>query len=391
MNFSINKFISENGYFHIPRNITSMDIVKKEILDNISNGKIKFPYKKMFIKNPQILFDNLVHYSINVETKYMQYRPLTWKVKDLINYKYRDKYLSFKTQFKDYKNIDQLTDYFTDYARMNARKSNKLLSPYEQWNNLDKIIDYHINKNKPLNSYELRESLWKRGLECTSFKLTIAISVYKYFKVRNVLDISAGWGDRLLSAIAYGCDYYLGYDPNLDLEKGHNEIIRTFANDTSQYEIRYEPFETADLPNKTFDLIFTSPPYFDFEHYSDHDQQSIKRYPEQDNWTVHFLFVSLWKSWQNLENNGHMIIHITDLKVDTYVEKMILFVLGWCKNSFFEGVIGAINEKDNVNPMWVFVKDKQREKDENISKHNMEKHYDLIFDKIQTLSIFNSN
>ena len=59
------------------------------------------------------------------------------------------------------------------------------------------------------------------------------------------LDISAGWGDRLIAAISLDMEY-LGYDPNVKLEPGHTAIIEKFGNKDKQ-KICYEPFETATI------------------------------------------------------------------------------------------------------------------------------------------------
>src|SRR5258708_2608605 len=117
-----------------------------------------------------------------------------------------------------------------------------------------------------------------------------------------MLDFSAGWGDRLVGAIASDVDLYCGVDPNTGLQKGHSEIIHTFAADKAErFKIIYAPFQTATLPDGvTFDLVFTSPPYFDFEIYTDRDGQSVKDFPHLHEWIVKFLLESIRKSWMRL-------------------------------------------------------------------------------------------
>lgn len=63
-----------------------------------------------------------------------------------------------------------------------------------------------------------------------------------------------------------------------------------------RFEIIYAPFEEAQLPpGETFDLVFTSPPFFDFEIYSKQPGQSVARYPKLEEWLVNFLFASVRK------------------------------------------------------------------------------------------------
>ena len=63
-----------------------------------------------------------------------------------------------------------------------------------------------------------------------------------------------------------------------------------------------------------FDLVFTSPPFFDFEVYTDLPGQSIQGANNKlQTWLVNFLFVALSKAWDRLEPGGHIAIHITDV------------------------------------------------------------------------------
>ena len=64
---------------------------------------------------------------------------------------------------------------------------------------------------------------------------------------------------------------------------------------------------------ETFDLVFSSPPFFDFEIYTDAPGQSTQSFPEYEDWLVNFLFFAMNKCWSVLEDDGHMAIHITDV------------------------------------------------------------------------------
>lgn len=50
------------------------------------------------------------------------------------------------------------------------------------------------------------------------------------------------------------------------------------------------PFESAEaiLEGREFDLIFTSPPYFDLEVFTTEGEQSIITHSTFDKWMVHF-------------------------------------------------------------------------------------------------------
>ena len=74
--------------------------------------------------------------------------------------------------------------------------------------------------------------------------------IVREFNAKRILDFGAGWGDRLVGAIAADVEEYCAFDPNLALKEGHDKIIETFVpkENKNRYHIHYEPYESANLP-----------------------------------------------------------------------------------------------------------------------------------------------
>ena len=86
--------------------------------------------------------------------------------------------------------------------------------------------------------------------ECNFFNPALCMRLYLgYNRTRGpikVLDPSAGWGDRMITAIACGdlVAEYHGYDPNADLKEAYQEIIdRLDTYKKCKYYI--QPFQDA--------------------------------------------------------------------------------------------------------------------------------------------------
>jgi len=195
------------------------------------------------------------------------------------------------------------------------------------------------------------------------FKSSLVCAVIDILNGKRYLDFSAGWGDRLVGAIAKQVELYVGVDPNTDLKEGHDAIISTLAADEydarQRYRIVYQPFQKAILPEdaKDFDLVFTSPPYFDFEIYTKKTTgQSIDDYPDFEQWLISFLLASIRKAWSLLKVGGHLAIHIADTREARCCEIMNLFILAKLKNAVYEGVIASRGMADRPRPIWVFRK-----------------------------------
>ena len=177
------------------------------------------------------------------------------------------------------------------------------------------------------------------------------------------LDISAGWGDRLITAIACDVEKYVGFDPNTELQKGHTSIINTFGGgDTDRFKVIYEPFEkgidsiSVQIPQGSFNVVFTSPPFFDFEQYSKQKTQSTEQYDSYDKWKNEFLFVSIGKAYNHLEVNGKLALYIVDIGGHSIVSSIFTYIETNCKDLQYIGMIASVSSSTNKipKPTWIW-------------------------------------
>ena len=99
--------------------------------------------------------------------------------------------------------------------------------------------------------------------------------------------------------------------------------------------------------------MFTSPPYFDRERYSDEDTQSWKRYPSEDSWLNGFLFRALQNAWDHLDEGGRIAINISDVKIGKDEFKIVCQpMLNFMQSlgAVYEGVIGYKLKKRPNDP-----------------------------------------
>jgi hypothetical protein len=155
----------------------------------------------------------------------------------------------------------------------------------------------------------------------------------------NIYDPSSGWGGRILGAMSsLKRIHYIGTDPNTDnyideLSKSRYEYVADFFNyevlesnrfweeDQNTYHLFQDGSEFIGN-NPEFqsykgklDLVFTSPPYFDREQYSEDKEQSFKLYPKYDSWRDDFLKPTLTNAYENLREDRYLLWNIADIKV----------------------------------------------------------------------------
>ena len=243
-------------------------------------------------------------------------------------------------------------------------------SPLYEWENCDKNNSFlrcifGILKGE-VESRGLTQSTLYRALKmhtymASQFKPSCAKTVYDFFGAKRVLDTSAGWGDRLVGFHASGAESYIGIDPNSELHEPYRKIT-SFCNTRKETRFVCSPAEDADLTGVEVDFVFTSPPYFDIERYSDEETQSWKRYPTTSKWVEGFLLPMLSKAWGCLSEGGRIAINIADKKGEDICTPMLRHMesLG----ATYEGVLGyKLNKRNGIGladtfcePVWVWSK-----------------------------------
>lgn len=357
-------------------------------------GRLDFPWKRLTMGAPAALFAGVrtrVLARSTAPTPRVPGVALRRAAPEFVSLAYPHAggaHLAFVSSLDDYFCADVLTDYFQEPVRLAARRRGQAESVLAQWRSgraafeaaLGVIEDDVVEDDKKscgntgngkprdLNTFELREALYRRGVkECTLFKSTLARSVYDLYGARAVLDFSAGWGDRLIGAIAApSVARYVGVDPNAALRAGHDAMRATLCplagKDAAAFTVVYAPFQTAALPAlgaAPFDLVFTSPPFFDLELYTDDAHaagQSVHDYPRYEQWAAHFLLAALRRAWGLLAPAGHMAIYITDVAGAPVVELMALYVAARLPRAAYTGTIISTGAAETPRPIWVWHK-----------------------------------
>ena len=280
---------------------------------------LDFPYLKYyFILNKNDIFSYLKNFKPTIYNNNNN--------NNISNYhfqQYDGKYVIIEENWSKYLYINSITDYFSEPIRINCLFLGSI-RPIEYWNINKKNILEKIKYNNNNNKIEmLREHIYNNVKVCNNFRISLCLTILNIFKPKTWLDISSGWGDRLLSAIFYKIDLYCGTDPNLELHQYYNEMINYFVDkkDRHKFILLKDGFETdINIPNIKFDIVFSSPPFFDLETYSTNKSDSIMKYSKSDQWATNFLLQTLIKSYNYLKKDGHLILYIND---PDYVKKQL--------------------------------------------------------------------
>lgn len=186
------------------------------------------------------------------------------------------------------------------------------------------------------------------GKECTLYPFPAGMTVMKMFKPKRWLDPTAGWGDRLRVAIASGVEY-VGVDSNSSMQPSYKAIIDDKAGgDHEKYKVKKGKFQNVKIDG-TFDLIFTSPPFFTVEVY-----ENMVEWTDVEHFMKDFLRPLLRKSYKHLEKDGHLVLYIEDRPEAAFIDLMKEYVKSELPGLEYEGAFYYEGKK--MRPYYVWKK-----------------------------------
>lgn len=267
------------------------------------------------------------------------------------------------------------SDYFHQKSRYEA-DSLVSPSPFRTWNNekfLHSALGGLFTMNmKEISTSTLRTCLSLRKYTASQFKPTVAKAIFDMYEPESVLDFCSGWGDRMCGFYASAkTTRYVGIDPNTKLREGYRKQIDLYSSLIGKKKtanIITAPAEDVAMLDETFDMVFTSPPYFNIEKYCDEETQSYKRYHNISSWLSGFLFKAIRNAYGALRKGGYMMINISDVysghKVQNICDPMNDFIKSL--GGVYHGYTGMkMSKRPNskasangvfVEPIWVWQK-----------------------------------
>lgn len=221
-------------------------------------------------------------------------------------------------------------DYFTFAERLETVGS-KNVSFWDVWDNkneymnlpyIETIIEYY-RKNRPkVND----EKMWYRIYNLcfgsiTIFRPLVAMNVYYKYKPECVLDYTMGWSGRLVAACACNVPKYIGIDSNMNLKKPYNDMIEMLREPVlrtspitsgiviqplskTEVTLHFQDALTIDYSKMNYDMVLTSPPYYNLEIYRGTKKQS------KNDWNKLFYIPIINMTWKHLKMGGFYCLNV---------------------------------------------------------------------------------
>jgi hypothetical protein len=217
---------------------------------------------------------------------------------------------------------------YTAVERLNTAGYQNI-SFYDVWFNknrlkrekyVKKLLDFYKKTRKGYPEIKVMFRLSNLYFSSVSiFKPLIAMDVYCRFQPKCVLDFTMGWGGRLVGACALNVPKYIGIDSNKNLKTPYNKMCKFLKkHSTTDIELYFRDALSVDYSKLDYDLVLTSPPYYNIELYDGANKQKTK-----EEWDEQFYKPIFEKTYKHLSSGGHYCLNVPEEVFDTIAVKVL--------------------------------------------------------------------
>lgn len=224
-----------------------------------------------------------------------------------------------------------IVNFFTLKERLNTIGNHHInffqfldrLPEYENKKYIQKMVKYYKTTPEKRNTSEIK--MWYRIFSLyfgsiNIFKPLTAINIYNKFECSKILDPTMGWGGRLVGACVLNKKEYIGIDSNKNLREPYKQMVN-FLSKYSKTKIKLFFCDSLNIDYSLldYDMVFTSPPYYNKEIYT-----SMKIYKTKEEWEQNFYYPLFNKTYFSLKRGGFFCLNIP---IEIY-EKVCIPILG---------------------------------------------------------------
>jgi tRNA1(Val) A37 N6-methylase TrmN6 len=186
-----------------------------------------------------------------------------------------------------------------------------------------------IKKNKPyLTEIKIAKQVF--NLYYGGIHIFRPLNAYRFYRAfpqcKKILDPTMGWGGRLLAACLSvpHIEKYVGIDCNQALCEPYQNMTHFLKKRFPSFEmdIRFQDALSVDYSAIDYDMVFTSPPFYNKEVYS---HNTI--YSKKEDWDTLFYEPLFKKTWEYLQVGGIYALTIPEI----LYERVCFRILGEAK------------------------------------------------------------
>ena len=225
---------------------------------------------------------------------------------------------------------NKAVDRFT-YAERLETKGRKGVNFFDVFANRVKLSNekyiknlYNIKVARSVKS-KAESALWIAIMEIyfssiNIFRPLVAANIYARFNPECVLDPTMGWGGRLVGAMACDVPRYIGIDNNKKLSAPYSDMVSLLGPmSKTKATLLFENALDVDYDALDYDMLLTSPPYYNIECYGD----AGSPYASTEEWNTKFYIPLITRTYKGLRAGGHFCLNVQSSLYESVCEPLL--------------------------------------------------------------------
>ena len=188
-------------------------------------------------------------------------------------------------------------------------------------------------------------------LHCGNISLLKPINakiIIDIFKPNCVLDFCVGWGSSLVGSCSLDINKFIGIDKNPDLIEPLSNMKKQLKllNSKTDIELIFNDALLVDYSKLSYDMVFSSPPYYNKEVYVGSEKQTIE---EWNKWYIRIFSIT----YKYLKTGGNYLLNIPE----TIYTDVCIPLLGECsfKIELLRKKRKLTKNQTNIKIEWIYV------------------------------------
>jgi 16S rRNA G966 N2-methylase RsmD len=213
---------------------------------------------------------------------------------------------------------NNIVDYFTFVQRLETKGKYNInfyefierIEEFKKKKFIQTMLTYYDtvkNKNNTKHYYKVLKEVYNICISAINIMRPLnCMEIYSKYGAKRVLNPCAGWGGSAVAACALKLAAFYGVEINNDLSEPYDNMVSYLkTKSATQFDIRICDALTVDYLTMSYDMVFTSPPYYSIEKYANNAQYVSKK--DMDDKFYKPLFQI---TYNGLQPGGHYIINV---------------------------------------------------------------------------------
>lgn len=225
-------------------------------------------------------------------------------------------------------------NYFTGHERLNTVGIKKI-NFYDFCHDIDKycdkewfikLVESAREHNKNIHVINILRCIYNLYFGSINvFLPSYCNALFNKINPSCILDFTMGWGGRMIASCKSNVKKYIGIDSNNNLKEPYEHMIR-ILNLYYSTEIMtiFEDCLKIDYSKLEYDCVFTSPPYYNLELYTNTKKRTKKE------WINNFYIPIITETFQYLQPGGYYCLNVNKKMYDDFLFNL----LGECNEKY---------------------------------------------------------